>query len=130
MSAADHRVSEPAPWRGLRDRQSSGEMAFQSCAACDRAVFYPRVLCPHCGSTELEWRSATGAGTVYSQTLLPGRDGDDRQILLVDMDEGFRVMGVTDGPRLAIGDSVQAHVVPGSETSEIDPSYVFTRQES
>lgn len=130
MSAADHRVSESSPWRGLRERQDRGEFPYQSCTACMRAIFYPRVLCPHCGSTELEWRSATGSGTVYSQTVLPASGGDDRQILLVDMTEGFRIMGVSQGPRLGIDDRVQGTIVPDAENPDADPAYVFTRQES
>lgn len=129
MSAADHPVSEPAPWRGLRDRQERGEFPFQSCTGCAKAVFSPRVLCPHCGSTELEWRSATGAGSVYSQTVLPSHGGEDRQIVLVDMAEGFRVMGVADGARLAIDDAVVGRIEIDPDAAGAEPAYVFTRQE-
>lgn len=130
MSGADHPVSEPAPWRGFRDRQDDGEFPYQSCTACLRAVFYPRVLCPHCGSTRLEWRSARGEGIVYSQTILPVRDGDDRQILLVDMAEGFRILGVSEGARVGIGDTVDGRLVRRGESPDEDPAYVFTKQET
>lgn len=129
MSAADHAVREPAPWQGLRERQDAGQIPFQSCATCGHAIFYPRVLCPDCGSTELEWRAASGAGTVYSQTFLPARDGGGRQIVLVDMAEGFRLMGVGDGERLAIGDGVRSRVVADPESPDADPAYVFTRED-
>lgn len=132
MSAADHLVSEPAPWQGLRDRQDAGGFPFQSCTACARAIFYPRVLCPHCGSTVLEWRDAAGLGEVYSQTFLPGSDGGGRRILLVDMAEGFRVMGVAEGDEsapLGIGDMVRGRVVIDADSPDADPAYIFTRQD-
>jgi hypothetical protein len=41
-----------------------------SCTDCGRTHFYPRSLCPHCGSAAIEWVEASGRGTVYSFTLV------------------------------------------------------------
>ena len=46
-----------------------GELAYQRSPKAGRAVFYPRVVCPFTGSTELEWRIASGLGTVYATTV-------------------------------------------------------------
>lgn len=70
-----------------------GELAYQWSPTAGRAVFYPRVICPYSGSTELEWRIATGLGTVYATTVThPYQSGDPYNIALIDCDEGFRLM--------------------------------------
>jgi uncharacterized OB-fold protein len=52
----------------------------------ERAVFPPRAL------PGLEWRESAGAGTVYAATVVRPRGGEPRSIVLVDLDEGFRMM--------------------------------------
>jgi uncharacterized OB-fold protein len=70
-----------------------GELAYQWSHKAGRAVFYPRVVCPYSGSTELEWRVASGLGTVYATTVTHAFQGDGYNIALIDCDEGFRMMG-------------------------------------
>ena len=65
---------------------------FQRCGGCGALLGYPRVLCPGCGSRALGWERSAGAGTVYSATVVHTREGD-HGVLLVDLDEGVRVMG-------------------------------------
>ncbi len=43
-------MSAPSPLAAYREGLANGELRFQLCGGCDRAVFYPRVLCPFCGS--------------------------------------------------------------------------------
>ena len=70
-----------------------GELAYQWSPAAGRAVFYPRLLCPFTGSTVLEWRVASGLGTVYATTVThPFPSGEAYNIALIDCDEGFRLM--------------------------------------
>src|SRR5436305_1380172 len=38
----------------------NGELAYQWSPAAGRTVFYPRLVCPYSGSTEPEWRIASG----------------------------------------------------------------------
>lgn len=130
MSAADFTVREPAPWQSYRERQGAGSVPYQSCDACQRAVFYPRVLCPHCGSAELEWRSASGRGVVYSQAFIPARQGGGHQVVLIDMVEGFRVMGVSAASGLSIGDAVVGTVAMDDAAPDAEPRYVFEREAS
>jgi uncharacterized OB-fold protein len=40
------------------------------CRACEKWHFYPRSLCPHCGSADLEWRDAEGCGEVFSFSVI------------------------------------------------------------
>lgn len=67
-------------------------LAFQACRACRRAVFPPRGRCPHCGAEDVEWRASAGHGCVYSTTVLAPRDKPAYAVVLVDLDEGFRMM--------------------------------------
>ena len=69
-----------------------GELAYQWSPKAGRAVFYPRVVCPYSGSTELEWRVASGLGTVYATTVTYPAQGPGHNIVLIDCDEGFRLM--------------------------------------
>lgn len=94
----------------------AGRLRYQRCAACDKAVFYPRVACPHCGSDRLEWADSSGAGTVYSTTTTRSRSGD-YNVSLIDLDEGFRMMcTVRDDLEepVRIGDRVTAVCGPGT----------------
>jgi len=64
-------LPEPSPltepfWQGLRER----EVRIQRCPDCQRYIFYPRALCPHCLSEGLEWVRASGRGRVYSYTVV------------------------------------------------------------
>lgn len=80
-----------APDTVFREGLDNAELRFQRCAACDDAIFYPRVLCPGCGSGDLRWQLSQGAGTVYATTVVRGRESV-RNVVLVDLDEGFRMM--------------------------------------
>jgi uncharacterized protein len=70
----------------------NGDLAYQWSPKAGRAVFYPRVVCPYSGSTELEWRVSRGLGTVYATTVTHPMQGAPYNIALIDCDEGFRLM--------------------------------------
>jgi uncharacterized protein len=84
-------VSQPF-WDATRDHR----YLLQWCVDCERAVHFPRSFCPHCSGSALEWRPATGRGTVYSYTVdhrPPRAFGVEPYVVaLVDLDEGVRVM--------------------------------------
>jgi uncharacterized OB-fold protein len=81
-------------WDGARAHR----LMLQRCATCARAIFYPRSVCPHCGSTDLDWFEASGTGTVHSFTVArrpagPAfADAVPLVIALVDLDEGVRML--------------------------------------
>ncbi len=53
-------------WEGARRH----ELRLPRCRDCGEVHFYPRSLCPHCGSADLEWIAASGRGNVYSFTVV------------------------------------------------------------
>ncbi len=74
-----------------------GELAYQWSPHANRAVFYPRLVCPFTGSATLEWRIASGKGTVYSTTAVQPVEGTPYNVALIDCDEGFRLMSRVEG---------------------------------
>lgn len=92
-------------------RCAAGTLGYQRCAACGRAQFYPRPFCARCGGAPA-WAQSTGCGTVYAVTRVDRAPSPDfaalvpYDILLVDLDEGFRMMA-HGAPGLAIGDRVR-----------------------
>ena len=112
-------MSPPSgPEKQFFDRLAAGSFDIQRCAACRKHVFYPRVLCPHCGGERLDWVAASGRGTVYSTTVVRRKpaDGGDYNIVLVDLAEGPRMMsrvaGLAPG-EVKIGMPVQARIAEG-----------------
>ncbi len=73
------------------------ELRIQRCRSCREHVFYPRYNCPHCGSRELDWVTASGRGTVYTFTVArrpthPAfADRVPYVIAIVELDEGPRL---------------------------------------
>ncbi|MGQ9652823.1 MAG: Zn-ribbon domain-containing OB-fold protein [Thermodesulfobacteriota bacterium] len=53
-------------WEGTRQ----GKLMIQKCTDCNKYIFYPRLVCPHCFSDNLGWVQASGRGTVYSYTVV------------------------------------------------------------
>ena len=93
----------------------AGKFEIQRCKACQQAIFYPRELCPHCGSDQLAWEQPSGKGTVYSTTVIRRKAdaGGDYNVSLIDLDEGVRLMSrvANRAPtEVRIGQRVQARV--------------------
>ena len=99
-----------------RQALDDGRFLIQQCAGCDRAVFYPRMICPHCGADKLGWVTPDGRGTVYSTTVVRRKPdaGGDYNVALIDLQEGVRLMSRVDGvapDAVRIGMGVRAQVI-------------------
>ncbi len=95
---------------------SSGDWRIQRCGDCGAHVFTPRLMCPSCGSRNLDWVTPSGSGTVYSTSVIRRRpqDGGSWNVALVDLEEGVRMMSRVDGiapEDVAIGLPVKAKLV-------------------
>lgn len=93
-----------------------GRFLIQRCNACSRHVYFPRELCPHCGSDQLALVPPSGLGTVHAVTTVRRKPeaGGDYNVSLVDLDEGVRLMSRVDNlppPGVKIGQRVQARVI-------------------
>ncbi len=102
-----------------------GELRVRRCRACGSHHHYPRLACPHCGSDDLEWITASGHGTVHSFTVIrqqgipPFTEQVPFVVALVDLDEAgarFVAQLPTVAPEAAaIGMRVHATYRPASD---------------
>jgi uncharacterized OB-fold protein len=97
-------------WEAAR----AARLLIQRCDSCQRHIFYPRSVCPHCMSDQIQWVDAAGTGTVYSYTVVhrsPEAFKPDVPyvVALIDLDEGVRMMSniVGGAGPLAIGARVE-----------------------
>uniref|UniRef100_A0A2A4YZY0 DNA-binding protein n=1 Tax=OCS116 cluster bacterium TaxID=2030921 RepID=A0A2A4YZY0_9PROT len=49
-------------WEGV----DAGRFLLKNCNACEKTHYYPRTICPLCGSSDTEYLEASGRGTIYS----------------------------------------------------------------
>ena len=95
---ADKAVPVPTPeTRPFWDGCAAGELRLQRCTDCGKPYFYPRSVCPACGSRNVEWFTASGRATLYSYVInhraAPGfADDAPYAIAVVQLDEGPRMM--------------------------------------
>ncbi|MBA3055231.1 MAG: hypothetical protein FP826_09910 [Sphingomonadales bacterium] len=105
---------------------AKGELRIQRSRSSGKYVFYPRVFAPGTGADDLEWVPVSGLGTVYSFTVIrPRPPAEPYNVVLVDLDEGARIMSRVDDcdpADLAIGQRVKAGIVP----IDGEPAVVFT----
>ena len=112
MSTAERTYPDPTTnleteryWAAAKD----GQLLVKTCNACGEAHYYPRETCPHCGSTDTEWREASGKGTIYSYSVMR-RAEIPYVIAYVTLDEGVTMMSNivdADFDAIAIGKAVE-----------------------
>jgi uncharacterized protein len=116
-----------SPLAHFRDHLQRGELAYQFDTASGQPVFYPRVLGPSTGTPDLEWRVSEGGGTVYAVTVISPRGETPYNVVLVDMDEGFRLMSRVDGvaaDAVRIGMRVRVRVHAAADGAAPYPVFV------
>ncbi len=101
-------MADTLPTRPLPDTRNAGEKYWQAaaqgvlllptCLACARSFWHPRPRCPHCGSEQVDWITASGKGSVHTFTVVR-QSGDPYfksrlpyAVAMVELDEGPRVM--------------------------------------
>jgi uncharacterized OB-fold protein len=84
---------ETAPfWDGARQHR----LMLPWCADCGKTHFYPRSICPYCLSANLEWREASGQGTLHTYVInhKPAKGFGDAPyvIAVIELAEGPRML--------------------------------------
>lgn len=103
------------------DAALEGRLLYQQCTACGAVPSYLRAVCPTCWSEALVDKVSSGRGEVYSFTTQHRagapvfKDDIPYTLVLVDLDEGFRVLAdLRECPAaiLAVGLRVQLSTEP------------------
>jgi uncharacterized OB-fold protein len=99
MQAPEKPVPEVNPWaKPFWEAAHQKKLIIQKCPDCYKHIFYPRLLCPHCFSENLEWVEASGKGTIYSYTVVmnnaPSAFINDIPyvVALIKLDEGVQML--------------------------------------
>jgi len=106
-------------WDGARRH----ELLLQRCSACGRHWHPPSEFCPHCRSSTWAWVAAAGGGTIYSFTVVHHAvhpvlaDRLPYTVVLVDLDEGARVVARSPGAQPEIGRRVTRGLADYDEIS-------------
>ncbi len=94
---------------------AEGSFRIQRSRTTGRYIFYPRVVEPGTGSTDLEWVEASGKGVVYSTTVISQKPPTPNyNVALIDLAEGPRMMSRVEGvapAEVKIGMRVTARIV-------------------
>ena len=79
---------ETAPfWTAARE----GRFLIPGCRSCGKPHWYPRAICPFCASDQIEWRVASGKGTIYTYSVMR-RAKEPYAIAYVTLAEGPTMM--------------------------------------
>ena len=110
---------------------NEGRFLIQRCDDCGKHIFYPRMVCPHCGGASLSWVEPKGTGVVYSTTTVRRKPeaGGDYDVSLIDLDEEVRMMSRVEGiapTEVKIGMRVRARVIDNKGSGLV----VFTPEEA
>jgi uncharacterized OB-fold protein len=77
---------------------AQGQLMLRHCKSCGNRMYYPRILCTQCMSTDLDWVEASGRAIVHAFTLIhraptPAFRGDvPYPLAIVELEEGPRMM--------------------------------------
>ncbi len=82
---------------------AEGRLAFQACCGCGTRHHPPRMQCPRCGSSDMEWVASSGQGKIFTwtvthQALHPAfADEVPYAVVVTELEEGVRlVSGIRD----------------------------------
>lgn len=81
-------------WEGLKQ----GKLMIPRCEDCRRAFFYPRAVCPGCGSRRHQWEQASGRGRLHAFSIVHQSINKAMRVPLpyvlamIELEEGPRMM--------------------------------------
>jgi len=79
------------------DACAEHRLVLPRCDACGELFWYPRLVCPFCGSQSVTYTDVSGRGTVYARTVIrrgggPYRNAAPYVLAYVELEEGPRLM--------------------------------------
>jgi len=127
----DKPIPDPSPHaKPFWDGAKQGKLMLPRCTACNRVHWYPRLICPHCHATEIEWIEGSGEGTIYTYAVQHRAFGGWAAetpfvTAYIDLKEGDRMVTVLRGvdptkpEEIKIGAPVRVEFEPASEDVHI-----------
>lgn len=98
---------------------ADGKFMIQRSPSTGEWVFYPRMIAPRTGATDLEWVEPSGLGTVYATTVKRMKPpAQSVNIAIVELEEGPRLMTHVQSiapENVFIGMRVRAKIVDGPD---------------
>ena len=94
MATKERKIPAPQPnpeTQAFWDGAAQGRLLLKKCLACSQVHYYPRALCPFCGSDRTEWQPASGRGSIYSWSVMR-RAEVPYAIAYVTLEEGVTMM--------------------------------------
>lgn len=123
MSASVDRANGVHPLRDYQAFLKEGRFMLLRGRASGKFMFYPRVAEPGTGATDLEWVQVSGKGVVYAVTVISQRPPTPNyNVVLVDLEEGPRMMGRVDGipsEDVRIGMAVKARIITEDDAAMV-----------
>jgi len=109
--------------RPFWDAANKGKLVIHTCRDCGRGHHYPRAMCPHCYSADLEWKETDGHGEIYSFSVVTaGKDLPRYVIAYVEIADRVKAMTNIvdcDPDSLRIGQRVKAVFRPSKTGQNI-----------
>ena len=102
------------------DAIERGEMALPFCVPCQKFFFYPRPFCPNCWSEEVERRTVSGKGTVWSYSVVHFPHGPNEGwksrvpyiVALITLEENVRLMSnIVDCPIEKVATGMRVNLI-------------------
>lgn len=115
------------------DGAANSQLMIQQCSDCEANLHPGSTVCTECLSTSLNWRPASGSGTVFSFGIMHQKyhDGFANEIpyvvAVIELPEGIRINSNIVGAKastVAVGDGVRAIFEPVSEGTWL-PKFVL-----
>jgi uncharacterized OB-fold protein len=96
-----------------------GRFVLRHCDDCGKTHWYPRAVCPHCLSSRMQWKAASGRGTVYSYSTMQRVD-PPYTLAYVTLAEGPTMLTNLVGPGpYRIGMPVQLQFQPSEDGTPV-----------
>ncbi|OYX64768.1 MAG: hypothetical protein B7Y89_00525 [Novosphingobium sp. 32-60-15] len=116
-------MTQAAPTSTYFRHLAEGRFLLQHSPSTDEWVYYPRMVAPKTGATDIEWAEPSGLGTVYATTVKRMKPPAAHvNIAIVELDEGPRMMTHVQGiapEDVQIGMRVRARIVDGPDDAKI-----------
>ncbi len=112
--------------RPLIEGWKRGDLVLQHCSACGHVIYFPRAVCPHCWSQQLDWKKHSGRGRVvsysrvYSHVTQPFVDESPVTLAEIELEDGgamlARIVDVPSEGKIGSGTAVGLVSMPEAQS--------------